>query len=74
MHSRCCCFHRALQTPVGSPDCGFLAVKHYSVFNIVSLFPCLELLLQVLACIGEQFDEGDEVCGVTVNIRQGEKE
>jgi translation initiation factor 4E len=29
------------------------------------------LLLQVLACIGEQFDEGDEVCGVTVNIRAG---
>lgn len=29
------------------------------------------LLLQVLACIGEQFDEGDEVCGVTVNIRNG---
>lgn len=26
-------------------------------------------LLQVLACIGEQFDEGDEVCGVCVNIR-----
>lgn len=26
---------------------------------------------QVLACIGEQFDEGDEVCGVTVNIRNG---
>jgi hypothetical protein len=26
---------------------------------------------QVLACIGEQFDEGDEVCGVTVNIRAG---
>jgi len=25
----------------------------------------------VLACIGEQFEEGDEVCGVTVNIRQG---
>eukprot|EP00877_Chromochloris_zofingiensis_P007497 jgi/Chrzof1/2/Cz01g00030.t1 len=23
----------------------------------------------VLACIGEQFDEGDEVCGVCVNIR-----
>jgi hypothetical protein len=31
----------------------------------------LLLLLQVLACIGEQFDEGDEVCGVTVNIRNG---
>lgn len=29
------------------------------------------MLLQVLACIGEQFDEGDEVCGVTVNIRNG---
>jgi hypothetical protein len=28
-------------------------------------------LLQVLACIGEQFDEGEEVCGVTVNIRNG---
>lgn len=28
-------------------------------------------MLQVLACIGEQFDEGDEVCGVTVNIRTG---
>jgi hypothetical protein len=28
-------------------------------------------LNSVLACIGEQFDEGDEVCGVTVNIRQG---
>jgi hypothetical protein len=26
---------------------------------------------QVLACIGEQFEEGDEVCGVTVNIRNG---
>ncbi|KAI8462580.1 MAG: eukaryotic initiation factor [Monoraphidium minutum] len=25
----------------------------------------------VLACIGEQFEEGDEVCGVTVNIRNG---
>jgi len=25
----------------------------------------------VLACIGEQFEEGDEVCGVTVNIRAG---
>lgn len=23
----------------------------------------------VLACIGEQFDEGDEICGVTLNIR-----
>lgn len=32
---------------------------------------CLLLLLQVLACIGEQFDEGEEVCGVTVNIRNG---
>lgn len=31
----------------------------------------LLLVLQVLACIGEQFDEGDEVCGVTVNIRAG---
>jgi hypothetical protein len=28
-------------------------------------------VLQVLACIGEQFDEGEEVCGVTVNIRNG---
>lgn len=28
-------------------------------------------LPQVLGCIGEQFDEGDEVCGVTVNIRNG---
>lgn len=25
----------------------------------------------MLACIGEQFDEGDEVCGVCVNIRAG---
>lgn len=25
----------------------------------------------MLACIGEQFEEGDEVCGVTVNIRNG---
>lgn len=25
--------------------------------------------MQVLACIGEQFTEGDEVCGVAVNIR-----
>ena len=24
---------------------------------------------QVLACIGEQFSEGDEVCGIAVNIR-----
>lgn len=31
----------------------------------------LLLCPQVLACIGEQFDEGEEVCGVTVNIRNG---
>jgi hypothetical protein len=24
---------------------------------------------QVLACIGEQFDDGDEVCGIVVNVR-----
>ena len=24
---------------------------------------------QVLGCIGEQFTEGDEVCGIAVNIR-----
>jgi len=24
---------------------------------------------KVLACIGEQFTEGDEVCGVAVNVR-----
>jgi translation initiation factor 4E len=24
----------------------------------------------MLACIGEQFPEGDEICGVAVNIRQ----
>jgi translation initiation factor 4E len=28
----------------------------------------------VLACIGEQFTEGHEICGVTVNIRQGGKD
>lgn len=27
------------------------------------------ILPQVLACIGEQFSEGDEICGVAVNIR-----
>ena len=26
-------------------------------------------LVQLLACIGEQFDEGDEVCGIVVNLR-----
>lgn len=25
--------------------------------------------LQLLACIGEQFDEGDEICGIVVNLR-----
>ena len=25
---------------------------------------------QLLACIGEQFSEGEEVCGVVVNMRQ----
>lgn len=24
---------------------------------------------QLLACIGEQFTEGDEICGVVVNVR-----
>ena len=23
----------------------------------------------VLACVGEQFDDGDEICGVVVNVR-----
>ncbi len=26
-------------------------------------------VLQLLACIGEQFDEGDEICGIVVNLR-----
>lgn len=30
---------------------------------------CLLGLLQLLACIGEQFTEGDEVCGIVVNMR-----
>jgi hypothetical protein len=38
-------------------------------FSVAALLPAL--LKQVLACIGEQFEEGDEVCGVTVNIRAG---
>ena len=25
--------------------------------------------LQLLACIGEQFSEGEEICGVVVNVR-----
>lgn len=25
--------------------------------------------LQLLGCIGEQFDDGDEICGVVVNVR-----
>lgn len=25
--------------------------------------------LQLLACIGEQFTEGEEICGVVVNVR-----
>ena len=29
----------------------------------------LSALLQLLACIGEQFDEGQEICGVVVNLR-----
>lgn len=24
---------------------------------------------QLLGCIGEQFDDGDEICGVVVNVR-----
>ena len=27
------------------------------------------LLLQLLACIGEQFTEGDDICGIVVNVR-----
>ncbi len=27
------------------------------------------LLSQLLGCIGEQFDDGDEICGVVVNVR-----
>ena len=26
-------------------------------------------MLQLLACIGEQFTEGDEICGIVVNMR-----
>lgn len=32
--------------------------------------PALYSALQVMATIGEQFTEGDEICGVAVNIRQ----
>lgn len=26
-------------------------------------------MLQLLACIGEQFTEGEEICGVVINVR-----
>lgn len=26
-------------------------------------------LVQMMACIGEQFTEGDEICGIVVNVR-----
>ena len=26
-------------------------------------------VVQILACIGEQFTEGDEICGIVVNVR-----
>lgn len=28
------------------------------------------IFVQVLAAIGEQFSEGEEICGVAVNVRQ----
>lgn len=33
------------------------------------LRPFGNTFVQVLACIGEQFTEGDEICGVAVNVR-----
>ena len=30
---------------------------------------CSGPVAQLLACIGEQFTEGDEVCGIVVNVR-----
>jgi hypothetical protein len=43
-------------------------ILRFCIFNALLLRPHLHYL-QVLACIGEQFSEGDEVCGVAVNIR-----
>ena len=32
----------------------------------ITLIACL---VQMMACIGEQFTEGDEICGIVVNVR-----
>ena len=38
---------------------------HCHVITTLVLFSAAQLL----ACIGEQFTEGDEVCGIVVNVR-----
>ena len=30
---------------------------------------CVQFVVQMMACIGEQFTEGDEICGIVVNVR-----
>ena len=35
----------------------------------MELSASLSCSVQLLACIGEQFTEGEEICGVVVNVR-----
>jgi hypothetical protein len=52
----------------------FVAVQDILYFCL--LFYAVEILsfcLKLLAMIGEQFDEGDEICGAVVSVRRQDK-
>ena len=55
-----------------NPSCGqnMTGVIPIFILRMIHLDVVLHLLPQLLACIGEQFDEGQEICGVVVNMRQ----
>jgi hypothetical protein len=60
-----------LQWPTSSPHVSKSERQNPVLFRLIGFVcqPHTHAALQVLALIGEQFTEGDEVCGVTVNIR-----
>jgi len=67
-----CKFEYALQGPVCLVTCLCLLFLSTIVSKLTTklLYAHMPILsLQMMACIGEQFTEGDEICGIVVNVR-----
>lgn len=54
---------------ISDAQCLFAAVFIWCEMGVILTIKFTLCLVQMMACIGEQFTEGDEICGIVVNVR-----